>query len=564
MKTWMLKNIDKDYVMEISKKHGVSPIVALLLYNRGRKSDHEINSFLNPSMNVAHDPFLMKNMDLVAKEIKKAIENKIKITIYGDYDVDGITSVAVLYKFLKEKECEVNYYIPDRINEGYGINKNALDKIKAKGTELIITVDTGISAREEIKYANSIGVRIIVTDHHEGHGDMSDICLAIDPKQNGCEYPFKELAGVGVVLKLLLALEPDRAEELIEKYSPFVALGTIADIAQLLDENRFYVKEGLKRMSNSPNVGIKNLISKLHNRGDITSNTVSFTFAPRINASGRLGNAEMSLELFLTDDSKTAEELTDSLNQANTERQQIERQTLKEALEILENDPDVEKKNILIIHKEGWHHGIIGIVSSKITERFNKPSILLSIDGENAKGSGRGTGEFNIFESLKYCSDTVKSFGGHEFAVGLTLKTDKIESFKEKINEYANLNYKRPESFNRILSIDAILKASFISVNVFNDISVMQPFGMGNPEPLFVIKNLKIKKLKYISDDKHIIMTLLKDEKYIETIGFQMANRYKDILHVNDSIDIAFSFNYSQRVDSRGVQLILRDIKLIN
>ncbi len=559
-KKWLLREFDKKRVVEISKRFQISPLTAIILYNRGIQDDASIDRFLSRNLDVLHDPYLMQDMEKAAFRIRQAQENKEKITIYGDYDVDGITSIAILYKHLKEMGIEVDYYVPDRMQEGYGINRDALDKIREGGTSLIITVDTGITAVEESEYAKEIGLDVIVTDHHECKEQIPAVYAAVDPKRKDCPYPFKSLAGVGVVFKLIQALDDKESlPELMEKYSDLMCLGTVADISPLVDENRVIVTEGLKHFRATKNVGLKALIDVSTNGKAITTSTIGYTIAPRINASGRLGCASRSVELFLTDDENRAKELAESLCEENTLRQQTEQKMFREAMEYLENHPEVKEDNVIVIPHENWHHGIVGIVSSKITEKFYKPSILFAIDGEEAKGSGRSVNGFNLFGALESSSDLLEKFGGHELAAGLTIKAKNIEEFRKKINDCSKDQFSETMRTPTIL-LDAAIKVPYITLETVNDINRLQPFGVDNPTPLFAVRNIKIHKISVMSEGKHLRMTLLKDGKYLDSVGFGMGEYYQ-YLQEGDFIDVAFSLDINDYKGFQNVQLILKDIK---
>lgn len=499
-------------------------------------------------------------MEKAAFRIRAARDNNEKITIYGDYDVDGITSIAILYKHLTEMGIDTEYYVPDRMQEGYGVNKDALDKIHANGSSLVITVDTGITAVEESDYAKSLGIDVIVTDHHECKESIPDVYAAIDPKRKDCPYPFKSLAGVGVVFKLIQALdEKNSLSDLMDKYADLLCLGTVADISPLVDENRVIVTEGLKRFKTTNNIGLKALIDVSTNGKAITTSTIGYTIAPRINASGRLGCASRSVELFLTDDEERAKQLAESLCEENTLRQQTEQKMFREAMEYLDAHPEVKNDNVIVIPHENWHHGIVGIVSSKITEKFYKPSILFAIDGDEAKGSGRSVNGFNLFGALESCSDSLEKFGGHELAAGLTIKTSNIESFRKKIN-----NCSRGQFDDAILTptiqLDAAIKVPYITLETVNDINKLQPFGVDNPVPSFAVRGIKIHKISVMSEGKHLRMTLLKDGKYLDSVGFGMGEYYNH-LEEGDIIDVAFALDINDYKGFQNVQLILKDIK---
>ena len=559
-KTWILKEFDKNRVVEMSKTFKVSPLTAIIMYNRGIREDEDIRKFLARELSALHDPFLMKDMDKAVERIMKAVDNKEKITIYGDYDVDGITSIAILYKQLTKMGIEVGFYVPDRMVEGYGVNRDALDKIKSDGTKLIITVDTGITAVEEAEYAKSIGLDFIITDHHECKEKIPDVYAAIDPKRKDCPYPFKSLAGVGVVFKLIQALAPNEPlETLMDKYADLMCLGTVADISPLTDENRVIVTEGLKKFKTTKNVGLKALIDVSTNGKAITTSTIGYTIAPRINASGRLGCASTSVELFLTDDRAKAAELAESLCHENTLRQQTEQKMFKEALEYIEEHPEIENDDIIVIPHENWHHGIVGIVSSKITEKYYKPSILFAVDGGSAKGSGRSVNGFNLFGALEDSSDLLEKFGGHELAAGLTIKPENIEEFRKRINNYAKGVTK---NINRVpeIALDAQIKVTYITIETVHDINRLQPFGVNNPTPAFSVRNIKIHRISTMSDGKHLRMTLYKDGKYLDAVGFGMGEYY-NMFEEGDFIDVAFALDINDYKGFQNVQLILKDMR---
>lgn len=560
-KKWILKEFDKNRVIEMSRQFGISPLTAIILYNRGIREDAAIKSFLSRDLSVMHDPYLMKDMDRAAERIRQAQANREKVTIYGDYDVDGITSIAIIYKHLQEMGIEVDYYVPDRIQEGYGVNKDALDKIKNNGTSLIITVDTGITAVEETEYAKAIGLDIIITDHHECKEQIPNVYAAIDPKQKDCPYPFKSLAGVGVVFKLIQALDEKKSlPDLMDKYADLMCLGTVADISPLINENRVIVTEGLKRFKTTKNIGLKALIDVSTNGKAITTSTIGYIIAPRINASGRLGCASRSVELFLTDDAEKAHRLAESLCEENVLRQQTEQKMFKEALEYIEEHPEIKEDKVIVIPHENWHHGIVGIVSSKITEKFYKPSILFAIDGDEAKGSGRSVTGFNLFGALENCSGLLEKFGGHELAAGLTIKTENIAAFRQKIN--SDSSAKLDESLLiPTISLDAAIKVPYITLDTVHDINKLQPFGVDNPTPAFAVRNIKIHRISVMSDGKHLRMTLLKDGKYLDSVGFGMGEYYNH-LKEGDFVDVAFALDINDYKGFQNVQLILKDIKL--
>jgi len=415
---------------------------------------------------------------------------------------------------------------------------------------------------EETEYAKTIGMDIIITDHHECKETIPAAYAAIDPKRKGCEYPFKNLAGVGVAFKLIQALDENSSlAQLMSKYADLICLGTVADISPLVDENRILVTEGLKRFKNTDNIGLKALLDvSITNNKAITTSTIGYIIAPRINASGRLGCASRSVEMFLTSDREKAYELAQGLCEENTLRQQTEQKMFTEALEYIENNPDIKNDQILIIPHENWHHGIVGIVSSKITEKFYKPSILFAIDGDEAKGSGRSISGFNLFEALENCGDLLEKFGGHELAAGLSVKTENIEKLRDAINKNAALKIDE-NALIPTVSIDAVIKPTYITLETVDEINKLQPFGVDNPTPVFAVKNIKIHKISTMSENKHLRMTLLKEGKFLDSVGFGMGEYYNH-LKEGDFINVAFGLDINDYKGYKNVQLILKDIKL--
>lgn len=560
-KKWLLKEFDRERVVEISKEFRVSPLTSIILYNRGIRSSESISEFLKCDLDSLHDPYLLKDMDKAVERIRAAKANNEKITIYGDYDVDGITSIAILYKYLTAVGFEVDFYVPDRIREGYGVNRDALEAIKANGTKVVITVDTGITAVDETDYARELGMDIIVTDHHECKEVIPNAYAAVDPKRKDCNYPFKNLAGVGVAFKLIQALDnTSTVYELMEEYADLICLGTVADISPLVDENRIMVTEGLKRFKATKNIGLKALLDvSVTNDKAITTSTIGYIIAPRINASGRLGCAARSVEMFLTDDKERAYELANDLCKENTIRQQTEQKMFAEAIEYIESHPEMKSDRVLVIPHSDWHHGIVGIVSSKITEKFYKPSILFAIDGEEAKGSGRSVSGYNLFEALENCGDILDKFGGHELAAGLSIKTENIEKFRIAINEAA-AETMEDKILTPTVSVDAVIKPAYISLETVEEINRLQPFGVDNPTPVFAVRNIKIHKISTMSEGKHLRMTLLKDGKFLDAVGFGMGE-YFNHLEEGDFIETAFGLDINDYKGYRNVQLILKDIK---
>jgi single-stranded-DNA-specific exonuclease len=562
-KKWVIAKNDEDKVNNLMKQYKIGRIAALVLQNRPQLI---VNGKLNDST-AFYDPFLMKGMKEGVEHIASALKNGEQITIYGDFDADGVTSTSVLYMYLKDRGANVDYYIPDRVDEGYGINKKALETIKQRGTNLLITVDTGITAVQELSNVEDDKFKVIVTDHHEPKEDIPKCTAVIDPKQFGCGYPFKELAGVGVVFKIIQAIEgvdSPKMQELIKEYSPFVCLGTVADVAPITDENRTFVKLGLKYFTTSTNKGLRALLEATNpTNKPITSAMIGFVIAPRINAAGRLGSAKKSADMFLCDDSNLAKEIAMQLIEDNKHRQQMEHEIYLQAIDIIEKQGYSNDKIIVVAHKD-WHQGVVGIVSSKITERYYKPSILISIseDGKG-KGSGRSIEEFNLFEALTNSSSHLDRFGGHCLAAGLSIMQENIDDFRKDINKYASNNVGAAKNTTPKLFIDAKITSKDVSMESIEDLKALEPFGMGNSIPVFAMSNLRVTLCTTMSEGKHLRMKLLQGTKTIDAIGFGMGH-LMDSFIMNDVVDIVGTLNVNEYNGRMNLQILLKDIRRSN
>ena len=554
---WNYKEVDKEKVDDVANKFGISELLATVMINRGIEQDEDIEIFLNPTRNNFHNPFLMPDMEKAIDRIEKAIENKEKVIIYGDYDVDGITSITVLKKFLSDCGLEVDYYIPNRLDEGYGLNKNAINKIKNEKFSLIITVDCCISGIEEIEYANSLGIETIVTVHHEPMEVLPNAIAVVDAKRKDNIYPNKNLAGVGVVFKVCQALSQRRGmdEKEFLKYLDIVSVGTISDIVPLTDENRVIAKLGLKLVQVTKNPGLKALINASGYK-EINSNTISFGVAPRINACGRMGFEKEAAELFLTNNIVEANTITENLNKYNRERQEIERNIFNQALEKIKKE-NIENKNSIVLASNDWHHGVIGIVSSKLTDLYFKPSILLCLEDGIGKGSGRSVPGFDLHEALSDLSEYLDKFGGHEMAIGLTIDEKNIDIFKEKFEEYSSK--KEVEKIIPILEIDKQITLKDIRLDTVKELNLLEPFGEANKPPIFVYKNLKIDSIRALSEGKHLKLVLRDGNTLINAIGFNMGDLSKDYT-IGDKVDIAGNLEINSFNGRELVQINMKDL----
>ena len=556
-KKWEFYDVEEEKITEFATKYGISEILARVLINRGITKPKDVKVFLDPTRYDFGDPFLMPDMEKAVNRIIKAIENKEKVVIYGDYDVDGITSSTVLKKFLKERGLETGVYIPNRLEEGYGLNKEAIKKITQDGYTLMITVDCGISGIDEIEECNKNGIETIVTDHHEQAEKIPNAIAVIDAKRKDNTYPFRELAGVGVVFKLIQAISKklnlDDKEYL--KYLDIVAIGTISDIVPLVDENRVIAKLGLKLIEMTKNIGLKELISSL-NYKKIDSNTISFGVAPRINACGRMGYQEDALKLFLTENIVEAKDITKKLNKYNVERQEKEKIIYSQALEKLQKE-DIKQKNTIVLGGENWYHGVIGIVASKLTESFFKPTILIGFEDGIGKGSGRSVPGFDLHEALIYSSDFLEKYGGHAMAVGLTLKKEQFENFKNKFEEKAEKE--NVKQIQPMIKIDSQITKKDFNFDTLRDIKKLEPFGEKNERPNFLYKNLKINSIRALSEGKHLKLTLKDDNFILDAIGFNLGHLADEFL-IGDRVDIVGTLEDNSYNGFQKIQINIKDI----
>lgn len=556
-KKWECYNNNIEEVQKIAKNFNVSNLLATILSNKNISSENEIEKFLNPTRNDFYDPFLMPDMKIAVDRILEAMSKKKKIIIYGDYDVDGITSITVLKQFLEDRGIEVGQYIPNRLNEGYGLNKKAIEEIVKQKYTLMITVDCGISGVEEVEYANSLGIETIITDHHEQGEEIPNALAVVDAKRKDNKYPFNQLAGVGVVFKLIQALGICLGLEEKEylKYLDLVCVGTISDIVPLVDENRVIAKLGLKLVQVTKNIGLKTLLDTVGYK-KIDSITISFGVAPRINACGRMGFQNEALDLFLTKSEKEAKEISDRLNEYNRERQDTEKKIFSEALQKIEKSE--KDKPCIILGSENWHHGVIGIVASKVTDMYFKPSILICFEDGIGKGSGRSVPGFDLHEALSKCDKYVEKFGGHSMAIGITVTQDNFNKFKEEFEEYTKNS--DIDKIVPIIYIDQEVTLKDINLKAAKELQLLEPFGEGNKMPLFLYKNLRIDSIRALSEGKHLKLTLKDDNYIIDAIGFNMGALANEYL-IGDKIDVVGTLEINSFNNVEKIQINLKDVR---
>lgn len=558
-KKWQYyENKNEEEVAKIEKEFNINSMLAEILVNRGVTSKNA-REFLNPNRHDFYDPFLMPDMEKAVNRIIEAIENTEKIIIFGDYDVDGITSITVLKSFLEDRGIKVDSYIPNRLNEGYGLNKEAIQKIAKEKYTLMITVDCGITGIEEVDLAKSLGIDTIITDHHEPIETLPNAIAVVDCKRKDNKYPFRELAGVGVAFKVAQAisikLNLDEKEYL--KYLDIVSIGTISDIVPLVDENRVITLLGLKLVKVTKNIGLKAILKEAGFK-KVDSSTISFGVAPRLNACGRMGEADKGLSLLLTKNQDEATALSIEINDYNLKRQQEEKRIYEEANNQIKEDK-LEEQEAIVLKGIGWHHGVIGIVASKITEIYFKPSILVCYEGEDiGKGSGRSIPGFDLHKALMKCKDSLAGFGGHSMAVGVSVKKQNFEKFKSeflKIAREENISAIEP-----ILNIDGIINIDEITKQMVESLSLLEPFGEANKMPTFAFKNLKIDSIRSLTEGKHLKLTLKSSNNYyVNAIGFNLGHLADDY-RIGDKVDVAGNLEINSYNGVDSIQINLKDI----
>ncbi len=560
-KNWELVKQNPRLVEKLAKSLGINPVTARVLINRGIRNEVEGEQFLNSSLFDLPSPYLLKDMDKAVDRIRDAIERVEKIAIYGDYDVDGITSTAILYLFLKNIGANVIYYNPDRLKEGYGVNIDAIQKLKNDGVSLIISGDCGITAQDEVVKAKSLGIDFIITDHHEPSDVLPEAAAVLNPHQEGCIYPGKEIAGVGVVFNLVIALRRllrdsgffEGGEPNLGEYLDLVALGTVSDCASLRNVNRIFVKEGIKRLSNAKRLGIIALKEVSGTKGKVNTYDIGFKLGPRINASGRLSSASLAVELFVSNDIKKARELASILNDENSKRQTIEGDIIRDIINQIKTNPGVLSTNSLVLASPDWHQGVIGIVASKLVEIYQKPTVIISIQEEGiGKGSARSVEGVNIYEVLSKCNDLFEQFGGHELAAGLNIRVEKIDEFRNRFGTAVN---DAVVDYTSKIRIDGALSLSDLTDSLVNELGLLSPFGIGNPEPIFIAKSVGVTSQRLLKD-KHLSLKLNDNNHSCDAIWFNP----KEQQTVPNKIDVVFTPEFNEWNGKKSIQLKVRDI----
>lgn len=559
LRKWEVRPLDKERAAAFAQTYGVPFFLAMLMNIRGLDDAAHLREFLGEGEPLS-DPFLLKDMDKAAARITRAVDNMEKIAVYGDYDADGVTSTAMLYSYLETRGADVIFYIPQREGEGYGMNMGAVEYLKEQGVSLIVTVDNGISSVQEVARANELGIDVVVTDHHRPQEILPDAVAVVDAYRPDDTSPYKHFSGVGIAFKLLMALEDGAGdvEDLLEAYSDLAAIGTIGDIVPLTGENRTLIRAGLERLSQSDRPGVQALLENAGIAGKaLTSTNVAFTLVPRINATGRMGAPERAVRLLISGYEEEAEVLSEEICADNEERRRVEAEIAEAAFADIEAKGYM-KDRVVVVDGENWHHGVIGIVASRVTERCGKPCMIISRGETEAKGSGRSIEGFSLFEAICACGDLLIKFGGHPMAAGITLKSENIEAFRRRINRYAAEHF--PQMPTQTVTLDCKLNPAALSVSMAQSLTQLEPFGNGNPQPVFGLFNMELSNVTPVGGGGHLRLTLEKNGAVITAMRFNTKPEELPY-HIGDKIDLAVQLEAREFRGQPSLTVIVRDMK---
>lgn len=559
LRKWEVRPLDKERAAAFAQTYGVPFFLAMLMNIRGLDDAAHLREFLGEGEPLS-DPFLLKDMDKAAARITRAVDNMEKIAVYGDYDADGVTSTAMLYSYLETRGADVIFYIPQREGEGYGMNIGAVEYLKEQGVSLIVTVDNGISSVQEVARANELGIDVVVTDHHRPQEILPDAVAVVDAYRPDDTSPYKHFSGVGIAFKLLMALEDGAGdvEDLLEAYSDLAAIGTIGDIVPLTGENRTLIRAGLERLSQSDRPGVQALLENAGIAGKaLTSTNVAFTLVPRINATGRMGAPERAVRLLISGYEEEAEVLSEEICADNEERRRVEAEIAEAAFADIEAKGYM-KDRVVVVDGENWHHGVIGIVASRVTERCGKPCMIISRGETEAKGSGRSIEGFSLFEAICACGDLLIKFGGHPMAAGITLKPENIEAFRKRINQYAAEHF--PQMPTQTVTLDCRLNPAALSVSMAQSLTQLEPFGNGNPQPVFGLFNMELSNVTPVGGGGHLRLTLEKNGAVITAMRFNTKPEELPY-HIGDKIDLAVQLEAREFRGQPSLTVIVRDMK---
>ena len=560
---WSLLNPNQNTVSSVKKAFRTSEVIARVLANRNILNPNLARPFFTPNLDMLHNPYLMQDMDKAVERVLKNIKSGKPIMVFGDYDVDGTTGAAALYLAFQKFGADVTYYIPDREKEGYGLSYHGIEIAKDNGIDLIITCDCGINAFEQVDFANEQNIDIIITDHHTTDTELPKAHAILNPKREDCDYPFKGLCGGGVAFKLITAVGNELNIPLTdyEEIIPLITLGIAADVVPIKDENRVLVHHGLNILKNLEKPGLKTLLELAGLKGHISVGQLVFSIAPRINAAGRLGDANRAVELLVTDDQDKARLLVKELDNENKRRQMIQQAVVDEALLKVNAEADLKNENALVLANAGWHPGVVGIVASKIKEEFNRPTIIIALENGSGKGSARSVAGFDLYEALTACKTHLDGYGGHPMAAGLTLSNQKLEDFKKAFIDFANERLTK-ENLQATLTLDSEMALQDITPRFMEFLDKLSPYGPGNMRPKFAIRNVEIAGVPKVigKTGEHIRFKIKQGLKSYPAVGFGLSNKY-EMLITGQPVDIACVVETNEWQGNTSIQMNVRDIK---
>ncbi len=558
IKKWEVAPLNRERAAQIAERYSLPFFLSMLLEIRGFEDEEEIRDLLSGGR--LSNPLLMKDMDKAVERIRRAIDQFEKIAVYGDYDADGVTATSILFTYLEAVGADVIYYIPQREGEGYGMNLHAVEILHEEGVSLIITVDNGIASVAEVARAKELGMDVVVTDHHRPQREIPEAYAVVDAYQADDHGPYKDLSGAGVALKLVMALEDGDAGSVLEEYADLAALGTVADVVPVLGENRTIVKAGLNILSRGGRAGVDALLEQSGMEGKAaTATSLAFTVIPRINATGRMGAPERAVRLLTCDSQEEAQPLSAEICEDNERRREVEAEIAKEAMERIESEGSLLYSRVIVVDGKGWHHGVIGIVASRITERFGKPCVVISVDGNMAKGSGRSVEGFSLFQAVCACGDLMERYGGHPMAAGVTLKAENVPLFRERINQYAAQVC--PEMPAQVLSIDCKLNPAALSPEMPQSLEPLEPYGSGNPQPLFGLYNMELRQVVPVGGGNHLRLICAK--KGVAVTCMKFGTTPEDFpFSPGDVLDLAVTLEAKEFRGEQKLTVSVRDIKL--
>lgn len=560
MKKWKLLTGNPGKAKHIEEELKIPALVSEVLVARGIDTPAKAKDFITKEVPFS-DPMAYRDMDKAVRRICEAMDEGERVCVYGDYDCDGMTATVLLYDYLLSSGCDVWYYIPDRENEGYGLNKEAIDFIISKDTDLIVTVDNGVSAINEIDYASFLGLDVIVTDHHKPREILPDAVAVVDPhrEDEGGEGEYKDLAGVGVAFKLICALENDNGWGILEQYADLISIGTVADIVPLTGENRILVRQGLEIMSESTNIGLRALLEETGFEGkQFTADMVAFGIAPKLNSAARLSSAYQVTELLTTEDEEVAHELANALCEQNRQRQQLEQEIIVQIDKMFAEKAEILNDRVVVLDGEGWHHGVIGIVCSKVVERTGKPCILISCDGEEARGSARSVEGFSMIDAVSYASDCLTRYGGHPFAAGMSLNSDKVDEFRKKVNEFASKNFLQMPVFTQ--KIDKVMDPAELTVENISSLGLLEPFGASNEVPVFAFRKVMVDGIFPIGNGKHLRIRFKKAGMVFYAVYFGIGPEEFPYAQ-GEIVDVAATCEVNEFGGEKRISVKIRDVR---